>query len=242
VAADNGTSVLIIKMPNEIISYLALCQREGSNLQKGMNFRLHGEHSVILMSVRPGAPYADRVEENGRVLVYEGHNEKRSPYCRKPELVDQPSRTGNGRLTENGKFYAAAKEFASGARSPERVRVYEKIHKGIWSYNGVFHLEDSWIEQSGLRKVYKFKLNAVEGEDDDAQPIPGEPNPGRVIPASVKLAVWKRDGGKCAKCGSKKNLHFDHIIPWTLGGSSTDVQNIQLLCAAHNLAKKDAIQ
>ncbi len=229
-------------MPNEVISYLELCQREGSNLQKGMNYRLHGEHSVILMSVRPGAPYADRVEEGGRVLIYEGHNEKRSPACRTPELVDQPGMTITGRLTENGRFFAAAKRCASDALPPERVKVYEKIHKGIWSYNGVFHLEDSWIEQSGARKVYKFKLVAVEGEDDDSQPIPVEPNPGRVIPSDVKLAVWKRDGGKCARCGSDKNLHFDHIIPWTRGGSSIDPQNIQLLCAAHNLAKSDSIE
>jgi hypothetical protein len=229
-------------MPNEIMSYLELCQREGSNLQKGMNFRLHGEHSVILMSIRSNAPYADRVEENGRVLVYEGHNEQRSPTCRTPELVDQPSRTRTGSPTENGKFHTAAKAFASGQQSPERVRVYEKIHKGIWSYNGVFHLEDSWIEQSGLRRVFKFRLVAVEGEDDDSQPVPSDPNPGRVIPTSVKLAVWKRDGGKCAVCNSGNNLHFDHIIPWSRGGSSTDAENIQLLCAAHNLEKRDAIQ
>jgi hypothetical protein len=229
-------------MTNEIMSYLELCQREGSNLQKGMNFRLHGEHSVILMSTRSNAPYADRVEENGLVLVYEGHNEQRSPTCLTPELGDQPSVTRTGRPTENGKFYAAAKANASGRQSSERVRVYEKIHKGIWSYNGVFHLEDSWIEQSGPRKVFKFKLVAVEGEDDDSQPVPSDPNPGRVIPTSIKLAVWKRDGGKCAVCGSERNLHFDHIIPWSRGGSSTDTENIQILCAAHNLGKGDAIQ
>lgn len=228
-------------MPNEIMPYLEVCRREGASLQKGMNFRLHGKHSVILMSIRPNAPYADRVEDDGRVLIYEGHNEQRSLSCRKPELVDQPEKRRTGRPTENGKFYAAAVAFAARRQLPERVRVYEKIHKGIWSYNGVFHLENSWIEQSGPRKVFKFKLVAVEGEEDDSQPIPNDPNPGRVIPTGVKLAVWKRDGGKCAMCGSTANLHFDHIIPWSRGGSSTNVENIQLLCAAHNLKKSDAI-
>jgi 5-methylcytosine-specific restriction endonuclease McrA len=37
-------------------------------------------------------------------------------------------------------------------------------------------------------------------------------------------------------------LHFDHIIPYSLGGSSKDAENIQLLCAKHNLEKHDAIQ
>jgi hypothetical protein len=227
---------------NEIIPYAKVCQREnGANLQQGMNFRLHGRHSVVVMSMRPNAPYADRIEEDGRVLIYEGHNQKRSPLCRNPEILDQLEFTKGGRLTDNGKFKKAAFDFKAGNRPPERVHVYEKIKKGIWSYNGVFHLEDAWTEQSGQRKVFKFRLVAVQGEEDDSQPVPSDPNPGRVIPTSVKLAVWKRDGGKCAECGSKVNLHFDHIIPWSRGGSSTDVANIQILCAAHNLSKSDEI-
>ena len=47
--------------PGDVISYLEMCQEEGVNLQRGMNFQLHGELSVILMSLRSGAPYADRV-------------------------------------------------------------------------------------------------------------------------------------------------------------------------------------
>jgi hypothetical protein len=50
-------------MANDIISYHEMCLKEGTSLQRGMNFRLHGKHSVILMSVRPNAPYAERVEE-----------------------------------------------------------------------------------------------------------------------------------------------------------------------------------
>ncbi len=58
----------------EIIPYLEMCRREGTSLQRGMNFRLGGRHSVILMSRRPDAPYSDRVEEDGTVLIYEGHD------------------------------------------------------------------------------------------------------------------------------------------------------------------------
>lgn len=227
---------------NEIMAYSEVCQREsGANLQQGMNFRLQGKHSVIVMSLRPNAPYADRIEEGGRVLIYEGHNEKRSLTCKTPELVDQPEFTKTGRLTENGKFKKAALAYKRGSQPPERVRVYEKLKKGIWSYNGVFHLEDAWIEQSGPRKVFKFRLSAVQGEEDDSQPVPMDPNPGRVIPTVVKIAVWKRDKGRCAQCGSTVNLHFDHIYPWSKGGSSTEVQNIQLLCGSHNLSKSDEI-
>jgi hypothetical protein len=58
-------------MANEIISYLEMCRREGVSLQRGMNFGIGGTHSVILMSLRPNAPYEDRIEANGSILIYE---------------------------------------------------------------------------------------------------------------------------------------------------------------------------
>src|SRR5215208_4530221 len=127
-------------MANEVISYLEMCYREGTSLQRGMNFGLGGDHSVILMSLRPNAPYQDRFEDDGATLVYEGHDEPRSAAVLRPKAIDQPDRTAYGTLTQNGKFHRAAQEYKSGLRSPERVRVYEKLRQGIWSYNGVFHL------------------------------------------------------------------------------------------------------
>jgi len=52
-------------------------------------------------------------------------------------------------------------------------------------------------------------------------------------------SVWKRDKGKCVKCGSSNNLHFDHDIPYSIGGSSLTAANVQLLCARHNLEKRE---
>ena len=60
--------------PGDIISHTQMCLEEGVSLQRGMNFRLKGGSTVILMSLRKGAPYADRVEENGEILIYEGHD------------------------------------------------------------------------------------------------------------------------------------------------------------------------
>ena len=61
-------------MRGNIISYDYLCQKESAKLQKGMNFRLKGKHSVILMSVRKNSPYQDEITEDGTVLIYEGHD------------------------------------------------------------------------------------------------------------------------------------------------------------------------
>lgn len=219
-----------------------MCRREGASLQRGMNFGLGGNHSVILMSVRPNAPYRDRLEDGGTTLIYEGHDHPKNKSCPNPKVIDQPGALPSGRLTQNGRFHEAAQRFKDGKRSPERVRVYEKIRSGIWSYNGVFHLVDAWQEQDEHRVVYKFKLVAVEGDEDFAQPVHLDAERRRIIPASVKLEVWKKDSGKCRLCGATNELHFDHILPIAKGGTSLTAENVQLLCARHNLQKRDNIE
>ena len=216
-----------------------MCKREGAQLQKGTNFQMGDNHSVILMSVQPNSPYQDRIEDDGETLIYEGHDlDKR--YCEIPKMEDQPRTYPSGSLTENGKFEKVALVAKNGGE-PERVRVYEKIKKGIWSYNGVFHLVDAWQEDDERRKVFKFKLIAVEGDEDFSKPVKADLPHRRIIPTWVKLEVWKRDGGKCVKCGSTDELHFDHILPYSKGGTSITPENVQLLCARHNLQKSNQI-
>jgi hypothetical protein len=225
---------------DNVISYLEMCRREGTSLQAGMNFGIGGSHSVILMSLRPNAPYADRLEDGGTTLVYEGHDHPRGHHVPNPKLIDQPGSYPGGSPTQNGRFHLAAQEAKAGSRPPERVRVYEKLRTGIWSYNGVFHLIDSWQERDEHRAVFKFKLIAVEG-DDLTTSVSTPPVRRRLIPTSVKLEVWKRDGGKCVLCGATDELHFDHDLPWAKGGTSFVAENVQLLCARHNISKRDHI-
>ena len=229
-------------MSDNVISYIEMCQREGASLQQGMNFGLGGNHSVILMSVRPNAPYRDRLQDAGTTLVYEGHDMPRTASCPNPKVVDQPLKYPTGSLSQNGKFHAAAQAAKVGSRMPERVRVYEKIRPGIWAYNGVFHLVDSWTARDAFRTVCEFKLIAVEGEEDFEQPVHPDAQRRRIIPTPVKLEVWKRDAGMCSICGASDELHFDHILPFAKGGTSLTAANVQLLCARHNLAKSDHIQ
>jgi 5-methylcytosine-specific restriction endonuclease McrA len=67
-----------------------------------------------------------------------------------------------------------------------------------------------------------------------------EEDQSRKIPSHVKQKVWKRDGGKCVLCGSTQNLEYDHIIPFSKGGSNS-ANNIQLLCQRCNREKYNRI-
>jgi HNH endonuclease len=218
-----------------------MCTREGTSLQAGMNFGLGGTHSVILLSLRPNAPYHDRIEDGGFTLIYEGHDHPKTKDCANPKLVDQPEFFPSGAPTQNGKFHRAAQAAKHRHLPPERVRAYEKIKPGIWSYNGMFHLVDSWREPIGGRAAFKFRLEAVEGEEDLSMPPPSVPSRRRIIPTAIKLAVWKRDGGRCVQCGATDELHFDHDLPWSKGGTSISIDNVQLLCMRHNLKKSAKI-
>jgi hypothetical protein len=228
--------------PGEVISYLEMCQTWSASLQKGMNYHLRPDCSVILMSRRPNAPYRDRIEENGRVLVYEGHDVARTAQTPNPKLVDQPRCAVTGKLTQNGLFEKAAKQARNLERPSEVVAVYEKIHAGIWAFNGFFLLTDAWTESDGSRFVFKFRLELVDSTDGTKLREPNELTHNRVISSVVKLQVWQRDKGQCVLCGSKTNLHFDHDLPYSKGGTSLDAANIRLLCAKHNLSKGAKIQ
>jgi hypothetical protein len=88
------------------------------------------------------------------------------------------------------------------------------------------------LELSGLRATVANLEAVVEFPKSGQRRIP--------IPESVKLLAWTRDGGACVKCGSKQDLHFDHIIPVAKGGSNSE-ENIQILCQTCNLRKSDKI-
>jgi 5-methylcytosine-specific restriction endonuclease McrA len=62
----------------------------------------------------------------------------------------------------------------------------------------------------------------------------------RCIPAHVRRAVWKRDGGQCTfvsgsgrRCAARKLLEYDHIDPVARGGKAT-VDRMRLRCRGHN--------
>jgi len=61
----------------------------------------------------------------------------------------------------------------------------------------------------------------------------------REIPRVTQFRVLKRENQICSDCGNAvkdEDIEFDHIIPWSKGGSS-DENNIRLLCMKCNRKK-----
>ena len=61
----------------------------------------------------------------------------------------------------------------------------------------------------------------------------------RYISATTKKIVFTRDGGVCQCCRSSLSLEYDHITPFSCGGSSSP-SNIQLLCMKCNRSKSNS--
>jgi len=222
-------------MEKEILSYDELCRKVGTRIQKGMNYHLKDNLSVILMSVRPGARYADEIDPKRNLLFYEGHDVPKSRSIPDPKKVDQPLFNEYDALTENGQFVKAVERFKRGLSEAEEVLVFEKLQVGIWCEKGRFKLVDYEIRTSNGRKVFKFILEPILAQSNYSDTLEVKHN--RIIPTSVKVQVWKRDKGRCVLCGSKENIHYDHDLPFSKGGSSITAKNIRILCAKCNLKK-----
>jgi 5-methylcytosine-specific restriction endonuclease McrA len=87
----------------------------------------------------------------------------------------------------------------------------------------------SWkpkLQRIRHRTRAQFRYNKQQTHNPDSE----------TIPRDARLFVWQRDGGRCRNCGSTTELHFDHIIPRSWGGSSL-AENVELLCKQCNLKK-----
>ncbi len=232
-----------MKIRDDIFSYREMCDAESIQvLQRGMNFHLNNSYSVILMSQRTNAPYKDRIYEDGITIEYEGHDVSKRSYTHNPKFEDQPDKLPSGKLTQNGLFIQAVNEYKASGKNPEIIKVYEKIMAGVWSLKGFFDLVDYKVVFEGGRYVFRFILRLSENQQADGNVIKREILHTRLIPTEVKKEVWKRDKGRCVICGETKNLHFDHELPFSKGGTSLTSKNVRLLCMKHNLQKSDKIE
>jgi len=114
-----------------------------------------------------------------------------------------------------------------------------------WMFKRQFYVEDERYSAEEIRILLldreakrKRKIESAKRrlEQESRAPIARRES----IPEEVRMFVWRRDQGRCVKCGSKENLEFDHIIPVSKGGSNT-ARNIQILCQKCNREKGNKI-
>ncbi len=228
---------------DDIISYREMCDIENvQTLQRGMNYRLNADYSVVLMSQRSNAPYTDKIHPDGITVEYEGHDVSRRSHNNNPKFEDQQSNLPSGKLTQNGFFIKAVNDYKNKSRTPELVKIYEKVLPGVWSLKGLFELADYGVVFDNGRNVFRFVLRLSINQELNIDPGVKNLEHTRIIPSQVKKDVWKRDNGECVLCGSKQNLHFDHELPFSKGGTSLSSRNVRLLCMRHNLAKSAKIE
>lgn len=56
------------------------------------------------------------------------------------------------------------------------------------------------------------------------------------ISEKLRNKIFDRDNNQCIECKSTKELQIDHIIPFSLGGKTTE-DNLQTLCKTCNCSK-----
>ena len=117
----------------------------------------------------------------------------------------------------------------------------------VYLYKGALYKFDrDYSDEEMLLQILDFedkerrKFERLKRKLDLTQQVDKAPKR-ETIPEEVRIAVWRRDEGKCSRCGNRKNLEYDHIIPISKGGSNT-VRNIELLCEECNRRKKDNIE
>ena len=90
------------------------------------------------------------------------------------------------------------------------------------------------------QKKRRFAATERPGQGTPRSPEKNGDATRRYIPAEVKRTVRARDEGRCTfvsesgkRCPARSLLQYDHVEPVARGGKST-VENVRLLCAAHN--------
>ena len=100
---------------------------------------------------------------------------------------------------------------------------------------------EAWIEDhlDDLHPGSRDECGTCQPVPGAARPLASQRGPAR-ISAEDRWTVWERDNFTCQRCGSRRMLSIDHIVPRSKGGAD-HVDNYQTLCRRCNSGKRDRI-
>jgi hypothetical protein len=117
--------------------------------------------------------------------------------------------------------------------------------RSYWKYQGKW-----WVDNEGLGADDVLALITSRQKRSDqtlrrahslaSMAIEPTQTPRGHLSAELKQYVWAKYGGACSSCGSNVELQFDHIIPVSLGGATSE-ENLQILCGPCNRSKGASI-
>jgi hypothetical protein len=123
------------------------------------------------------------------------------------------------------------------------VKVCTEGERTYWHFQDRFYWENEGLDADEVLALLVSEQQRKRGRIERAQAMaamgwqPQDQARRRdVIPDDVKQLVWMRDGGRCRQCGAQEELQYDHIIPFSMGGSSNP-ENLQILCGPCNRRK-----
>jgi len=143
-------------------------------------------------------------------------------------------------------LHRAHSEPLGGERYCVRFTADRELHEQIQELRALMRHQ---VSDGDLGKILARAVGALLGQvrkrrfaESDA-PRPAKPSDGRTsrqIPAAVRRAVARRDGGRCTyesakgvRCGAREFLEFHHHDPWARSRVHS-VSGISLRCRAHN--------
>lgn len=133
--------------------------------------------------------------------------------------------------------------FASSDRAPVKIgRVKERQY--WWFRSRWFWDNDNLLPEQvfALLETRDRRQAATIARAHTIANSPAEPVQRRrgAVPRDIQELVWARDGGRCNWCGTTSELQFDHVIPFSRGGSN-EPGNLQVLCGPCNRRKGVAL-
>ena len=161
-----------------------------------------------------------KVEDSrfSKLTLYLSSPKERQAYLRELEnLRREDRRSVKNRLIRKIEETSKTKvvPVGSGSYGESQYCLYKDI---VYKFDRVGYSEEEMTLQiMELEDKERQKFERLRHKFSLAQREECKGTKRELIPEPVRIAVWRRDGGRCARCGSRERLEYDHIIPLSRG-------------------------